>query len=452
MHGATDYVMEEIEMTGTTETVREYIYGRNGIIAFRTASVNHFVIKDHLGSTRVVFNGTTGIIEDYYDYEVFGETARSRETANLTQYRFTGQEWDEETNYYNFKARLYSPKLGRFSTVDPAGQTFGLYNYAGNNPILYVDPDGEFFWIPALIVGSMFLGHDLAKNDFKMNIGQMLGSFGSGFLAGGFGSASGAFDAVLSGASSIASSYLPSVGTTLPGGISFSANPFASFGTTGVSGGIGMNFSKKVGDVTVGGGIAGGFSNQPGNQKSGAFSQATRSASIKGSSGVGFGFSMTTNKMNRNVNSPYNQSYWQATLSIGDFHLSELNDLPNTDKGLTQQLEIGIGNFSIGSYILTNDAGDRTVEGNTRDAISEDTNMPLDNKTYTNGEVYSSPLYISIKSKGKTYKIGYDHPVIQDQQQNRVHYYLTKKLFGEKSPYFAKGNYSRAFFEVETQR
>jgi hypothetical protein len=38
-----------------------------------------------------------------------------------------------------------NPVLGRFISVDPAKQELNWYAYCGNNPVKYVDPDGEFF-------------------------------------------------------------------------------------------------------------------------------------------------------------------------------------------------------------------------------------------------------------------------------------------------------------------
>jgi len=40
---------------------------------------------------------------------------------------------------------LYDPVLKRFLDTDPAGQGFTPYAYAGNNPIIFVDPTGMFF-------------------------------------------------------------------------------------------------------------------------------------------------------------------------------------------------------------------------------------------------------------------------------------------------------------------
>ena len=59
-------------------------------------------------------------------------------------YYFTGRRYDEETGLYYYRARYYSPSIGRFLQTDPIGYRGGinLYAYVGNNSTSYVDPMG----------------------------------------------------------------------------------------------------------------------------------------------------------------------------------------------------------------------------------------------------------------------------------------------------------------------
>jgi RHS repeat-associated protein len=57
---------------------------------------------------------------------------------------FTGRFLDEETGLYYFRARTYSPSMGRFLQRDPLGVAAGpsLYEYAFGAPSVHTDPLG----------------------------------------------------------------------------------------------------------------------------------------------------------------------------------------------------------------------------------------------------------------------------------------------------------------------
>jgi RHS repeat-associated protein len=67
-----------------------------------------------------------------------------------TDYRYTGQRWEEEIGLYDYGARWYDPALGRFiqpDTIVPQPgnpQSLNRYSYALNNPMKYTDPTGHY--------------------------------------------------------------------------------------------------------------------------------------------------------------------------------------------------------------------------------------------------------------------------------------------------------------------
>ncbi len=115
--------------------------------AMRVNSTLYFVLKDHLGSASVVTDSTgTTVGEDRF--YPFGETRFTTGTMQ-TDKLFTGQRAMAGLGIYNFGARYYSPKLGRFLSADsivpsPASpQAFNRYSYVMNNPLRYIDPTGH---------------------------------------------------------------------------------------------------------------------------------------------------------------------------------------------------------------------------------------------------------------------------------------------------------------------
>ena len=79
------------------------------------------------------------------DYYPFGSLARSEGSAGGNyRYGYQGQyaEKDAETDWNSFELRMYDARLGRFLSIDPAGQYWSPYVGMGNDPANQVDPTG----------------------------------------------------------------------------------------------------------------------------------------------------------------------------------------------------------------------------------------------------------------------------------------------------------------------
>lgn len=156
VHGLNDYPLMEIDKdsTGTSRTTL-YIYGPMGLIAAQQEEERLFMLKDHLGSIRVVID-TTSTVKAYFDYSTFGATTESYIDPSISHfalsYRFTGQEIEPELGgLYNFRARMYDPGTGRFYSPDPLMQYPSPYDYVGDNPINRIDPTGEWSWFSTIV-------------------------------------------------------------------------------------------------------------------------------------------------------------------------------------------------------------------------------------------------------------------------------------------------------------
>ena len=76
-----------------------------------------------------------------YEYDVFGAIRSETGTSDNTR-KFTGKEFDADSNLYYYGARYYDPYIGRFTQQDPIGDGVNWYAYVANNPLRFVDPTG----------------------------------------------------------------------------------------------------------------------------------------------------------------------------------------------------------------------------------------------------------------------------------------------------------------------
>jgi len=84
-------------------------------------------------------------------YYPFGSAIQSRSYASgAYRYGFNGKEEEDDLNgdgnAYDFGARIYDGRLGRWLAVDALRMKYAsltTYNFAGNSPVLYIDPDGN---------------------------------------------------------------------------------------------------------------------------------------------------------------------------------------------------------------------------------------------------------------------------------------------------------------------
>jgi len=77
--------------------------------------------------------------------------------------------------------RFYWPELGRFIQQDPVADGVNWYAYVGNNPVVWIDPDGLDLVIPGL-GGQPFLVFDEGSAE---QLGMSAGATLSGLAAGG---------------------------------------------------------------------------------------------------------------------------------------------------------------------------------------------------------------------------------------------------------------------------
>uniref|UniRef100_UPI00389281D0 RHS repeat domain-containing protein n=1 Tax=Elizabethkingia meningoseptica TaxID=238 RepID=UPI00389281D0 len=172
--GNTDYVyradgvkLKKVFGAKTTDYLDGFQY-ENGVLQFVPTAEGYFDVTknryiynytDHLGNVRLSYTkGTSGgaeIIEEnnYYPFGLKHEGYNNASLANSAyKYKYNGKEL-QETGMYDYGARMYMPDLGRWGVIDPLAEKMtrhSPYNYAFNNPIRFIDPDGrqgnDWFW------------------------------------------------------------------------------------------------------------------------------------------------------------------------------------------------------------------------------------------------------------------------------------------------------------------
>ena len=131
---------ERGEEAGLSKEATSYHLGA-GIEAFQRDGKTFYYHQDEQLNTTLI-SDENAAIRNHYQYDAFGAGLEASEALS-NRIRYTGQQYDEQTEQYYLRARYYNPVLGRFMQEDVyQGDGLNLYAYCANNPVVYYDPSG----------------------------------------------------------------------------------------------------------------------------------------------------------------------------------------------------------------------------------------------------------------------------------------------------------------------
>ena len=139
-----DGVEEVADYNANGTLLRRYVHG-SGVdeyLVMYTGSGTEnksYYHSNHQGSI-IALSNQTGSVTEQHNYDSYGNS----DDLTGNPFRYTGRRLDPETGLYYYRARYYSPAIGRFLQTDPIGYGDGLnwYAYVGNDPMNTTDSTG----------------------------------------------------------------------------------------------------------------------------------------------------------------------------------------------------------------------------------------------------------------------------------------------------------------------
>lgn len=129
--------------------IEDIVADKNGFILAYLTNENQQAVDVFFDDFTIEHTKTPVVQTD--DYYPFGLTYNSftRNYGEPQLYKFNGKEQQEGSDWFDFGARMYMADIGRWMIVDPKAEYMrrhSVYNFAFDNPIRYIDPDGMRPW------------------------------------------------------------------------------------------------------------------------------------------------------------------------------------------------------------------------------------------------------------------------------------------------------------------
>jgi len=120
-----------------------------------------------------------GAIIQLYSFDAYGNALGFDPSQALTEFLYSGEQFDAKTGQQYLRARYYDPATGRFNRLDPFfgnqtdPQSFHKYLYCHADPINAIDPSGKMSLVGMSI--SMAIGGGLIGSVASASISYVSG-------------------------------------------------------------------------------------------------------------------------------------------------------------------------------------------------------------------------------------------------------------------------------------
>lgn len=132
------------ELDSTGAVVSRFVYA-NGMnvpdYMVKRGGVTYRLVKDHLGSPRLVVDVATNTVAQEMDYDAFGNV-RVDTNPGFQPFGFAGGLYDRDTRLVRSGARDYEAQTGRWTAKDSArfrGGDGNFYTYVFSDPVNFID-------------------------------------------------------------------------------------------------------------------------------------------------------------------------------------------------------------------------------------------------------------------------------------------------------------------------
>ena len=171
-----------LSKSGESYTLSSTGFGGGRIIgAANNSCLAYYYGTDHLGSVRVITDGSGSVVErnDYYPMGMRTATGNSYPQLTANLYKYNGKEVQTIGNlgFTDYGARMYDDFTGRWFVPDPLAEKYASmspYMYCGGNPINAIDVDGRSTWVVRAGKGKYkVVGGNLNDNDRNIYVGTL---------------------------------------------------------------------------------------------------------------------------------------------------------------------------------------------------------------------------------------------------------------------------------------